>query len=413
MEYAPLQYDINPVMALDSATGAKKPFFPIAWYSFGPLRLDQLKEVFETGVNCVFFADCGRTEWADFCPVEEHLARVSAALNWCQQKEIKVVIGFDGPIAAPPDYEDPNNVAYEMVREYVAAFRDHPALLGWKMGDEYSAEAAPGINATVEVIREAGSQHVITQVHPHTWSAAEVTTLMAKTDVCEFDGYTYLKNNPTFAEDSCDRVLSWQMEKASLVQEKGWQGNINVTQAVGLKCGTIDFRFPTYEEYRWNVFSAIASAGARGTINWIYSHSEGGFYMTDPEREEFFAFRDNTVKPVNAEQRMIQHAMETGYNAGKVRSNLDQLVPGRNFNRIGHLLLYDDAQGQYFLIVSNNVSNEFEMELTIYDLPVPLNSHMVTESHDQRQVELHELDEGRYKLTDRLFNHDVAIYVMK
>tara|TARA_B100000686_G_C16671731_1_gene906863 strand:+ start:36 stop:308 length:273 start_codon:yes stop_codon:yes gene_type:complete len=63
--------------------------------------------------------------------------------------------------------------------------------------------------------------------------------------------------------------------KASLVEEKGWQGNINVTQAVGLKCGTIDFRFPTYEEYRWNVFSAIASAGARGTANWIYSHSEG------------------------------------------------------------------------------------------------------------------------------------------
>ena len=86
-------------------------------------------------------------------------------------------------------------------------------MQGWKMGDEYSAEAAPGINATVEIIREAQSQHVITQVHPHTWSATEVTTLMAKTDVCEFDGYTYLKNNPTFAEDSCDRVLSWQMEK--------------------------------------------------------------------------------------------------------------------------------------------------------------------------------------------------------
>ena len=212
MDHASLQYDINPVTALNPDTGLKKPFFPIAWYSFGPLRLDQVKEVPEAGVNSIFFADCGRAEWADFCPVEEHFDRVSAALNWCQDKEIKVVIGFDGPIAA---------------------------------------------------------------------------------------------------------------------------------------------------------------------------------------------------------QRMIQHAMETGYNAGKVRSNLDQLVPGRNFNRIGHLLLYDDVQGQYFLIVTNNVSNEFEMELTIYDLPVPLNSHVVTEPHDQRQVELHELDEGCYKLTDRLFNHDVTIYMMK
>lgn len=54
MDHAPLQYDMNP------DTGLKKPFFPIVWYSFGPLRLDQVKEVSETGVNSIFFADCGR-----------------------------------------------------------------------------------------------------------------------------------------------------------------------------------------------------------------------------------------------------------------------------------------------------------------------------------------------------------------
>ena len=349
-------------MALDPATGTEAPFFPIGWYTFGPLRLDQLQEVYENGANCVAFADCGRTVWADFCPVEEHFDRVSAALDWCQQRGMKVLIGFDGGIACPENYRDPDCAAYKMVRRYVKAFKDHPALLGWKMGDEYSAEAAPGINTTVGVIRGAGSKHPISQVHPHTWGAEAIRTLMEKTDICVFDGYTYLQGNPLFADSCSSQVLSWQVGKAGLVEAGGWQGNVNATQAVGLKCGTADFRFPTYEEYRWNVLSAIASAGARGTFNWIYCHSEGGFYLGDEEREGFFAFRDKTVKPVNLEQHTIRHAMETGYNVGKVRSNADELAPGKNFNKVGHILLHDDKEDKYFLIVSNNISAGQQLE---------------------------------------------------
>ena len=61
--------------------------------------------------------------------------------------------------------------------------------------------------------------------------------------------------------------------------------------------------------------------------------------MTEPEEKGFFDFRDKAVKPVTLEQRMIQHAMETGYNVGKVRSNLDHLVAGQNFNKVGHILI--------------------------------------------------------------------------
>ena len=204
---------------------------------------------------------------------------------------------------------------------------------------------------------------------------------MARTDVCTFDGYTYLESLGEFHPHSSARVLAWQQAKADLIQAEGWAGNVNVTQAVGCQCGTAKFRFPTTDEYRWNIFSAIATAGARGTLNWIYSYW-GGFYNKDPKR--FFRFRDDVVRPVNLEQRMVARGMETGYNVGEVRSNLDvptmTEIPAaggnhRPYNKLGHLLLHDAKAGKYFLVVTNNEPQTVNVELSLacllYTSPSP------------------------------------------
>ena len=119
---------------------------------------------------------------------------------------------------------------------------------------------------------------------------------------------------------------------------------------------------------------------------------------------------------------MIAHAMETGYNVGQVVSNLDELtntdIPPakgghRKFNKIGHILLYDNQQQRYFLIVTNNESTAHIVRLTIADLPVPLRTLTVDKPHDNRELTLNDLGEGRYQLEDQLNNHDVAVYVVQ
>ncbi len=407
-DHAPLGYNIPPVTYLDPATGKASPFFPIGWYSFGPLGEEKMQEVCDNGCNTVLFADVGLQSWQK---VNTH-----ARLDQAQELGMKIIIGFANAVVGRVKYGKPET--YGPIPDYVMAFKDHPALLGWQLGDELPAGAAPHISDAVKVIRECGSQHQTWQVHSHIESNEDVRALMANTDVCTYDGYTYLKDTPVFADVCSTRILAWQQAKADLIQAEGWAGNVNVTQAVGCKCGNADFRFPTYEEYRWNVFSAIASVGARGTLNWIYCYWDG-FLEDNPQ--PFFSFRDQVVKPVNREQRMIAHAMETGYNVGRVRSNLDELTaaeippatgPHCRFNKVGHILLYDDQERKYFLIVTNNESVPHRVLLRLSDLPVPLASLTIREPHDDRELKLLDAGGGRYLLPDKLGNHDVAIYVL-
>ncbi len=408
-DHTPLEYNIPPVTYLDPAMGQASPFFPIGWYSFGPLSEKHLNEVYENGANTVLFADLGLHAWQK----EEALARLDQA----QKLGMKIIIGLNSGVAGAVEYGKPET--YGPIPDYVAAFEDHPALLGWQLGDEMPGSAAPRISDAVRVIRECSSQHQTWQVHSHIESTDDVRALMAHTDVCTYDGYTYLKDRPVFADVCSTRILAWQQAKADLIAAEGWAGNVNVTQAVGCKCGTADFRFPTYEEYRWNVFSAIASARARGTLNWIYCYWDG-FLEDDPQ--PFFDFRDEVVKPVNLEQQMITHAMETGYNIGQVRSNLDELTtaeippatgPHYTFNRVGHILLYDDQEQKYFLIVTNNETSPHTVLLEISDLPVPLASSTIREPHDNRELKLQDAGDGLYLLRDKLDNHDVGLYVLE
>ena len=379
----PTTFNINPVVQTDPATGRQSPFFPIGWYSFGTLGEKQFLEVVENGANTVLFAGLGRESWQK----GEALARLQLA----EAHDVKVIIGLNGSIVSSVRYGQPQT--YGVIPDYVKSFKDHPALLGWMLGDEMSADgSAQGASDTVRLIREHGSQHQTWQVHPHIWSNEEVTSLMAATDVCTYDGYTYLVGTDVFAEECSTRILAWQVAKADLIAAAGWAGNVNVTQAVGEKCGDIDFRFPTYEEYRWNVFSAITSAGARGTLNWIYTYW-GGFYRG--RETDFFTFRDQIVRPVNLEQQMIARAMEAGYNVGRVTTNFDEPTtleippckgPFRKFNKVGRILLHDDQRGLLFLIATNNESAPRTVRFTISHLPGELKSLSVDKPHDKRQL---------------------------
>ena len=230
-------YSIKPVQAWNPVKETFSPFFPIGWYSFGPSA--RIEKIAENGANTALYAGLGTKDW--------HQSDTLKRLDVAHKLGIKVILG-------KPE-------TYGVISEYVKTFNNHPAMLGWQLGDEFSEDVAPRINDTVALLKKLGSMHPTWQVHPHTWSHATVRKLMARTDVCTYDGYTYLENLGEFHTHSSARVLAWQQAKADLIQAEGWSGNVNVTQAVGCQCGTAKFRFPTAREYRWNVFFAITTAG--------------------------------------------------------------------------------------------------------------------------------------------------------
>jgi hypothetical protein len=399
-------YSIKPVQAWDPAKNTFSPFFPIGWYSFGPQA--RIEEIAENGANSAVYAGLGSESW--------HRSDTLKRLDVAHKLGVKVVLGLGGSVVGKVVLGQPKT--YGVIPEYVKTFNRHPAMLGWQMGDEFSEGAAPRINDTTALLKQLGSRHPTWQVHPHTWSHGQVRKLMARTDVCTYDGYTYLEGLGEFHTHSSARVLAWQQAKADLIQAEGWAGNVNVTQAVGCQCGTAKFRFPTAREYRWNVFSAIATAGARGTMNWIYSYS-GGFYANDPKR--FFRFRDDVVKPVNQEQRMIARGMETGYNVGEVRSNHDTLtrttIPPaggnhRPYNSLGHILLHDAKAGKYFLLATNNEPKPLDISLSLDKLPISLKSLEARDTHRKRTLTLHRNNRQGFVLRDKLAPYDVALFVL-
>ncbi|MBB76446.1 MAG: hypothetical protein CMJ75_18225 [Planctomycetaceae bacterium] len=397
---------IPPVRAWNSKTDTFTPYFPYGWYSFGPSA--QVKEIAASGANTVLYASMGKHDW--------QRADALKQMDLAADLGVKVIVGLHGAVAGTVYLDRPDT--HSVIPHYVNTFNDHPAMLGWQLGDEFSAEAAPRIRDTVELLRKLGSKHQTWQVHPHTWSHRDVRALMSATDVCSYDGYTYLDGLPEFSAHASARVLAWQQGKVGLIRQAGWSGNVNVTQAVGCKCGDAPFRFPTPEEYRWNVFSAIASTGARGTMNWIYSYW-GGFYADDPDR--FFAFRDDTVRPVNREQQMIARAMETGYDVGQLETNLDHPTetnipsatgPYSRFNKVGRILLHDAQARTYYLIVTNNEGTDHTLHLTLSALPAPLSSAEANVPHEKRAILLQRSAEGRYALRDQLPAHAVVVYVL-
>lgn len=399
---------IKAVMYYDPVVRTARPFFPIGWYTYGPIGgdLSMMEEIAASGATTILYSDVmDSSDW--------HFGYVKMGLDKANQLGLKIVVGFSRIMLMNVDINQPES--YKQFERWVKAFRDHPALLGWQLGDENGGPlTAAMVNDSARAIRQLDANHQIWQVFA-TQSELQsfnshVTSYMTETDIYSLDFYQYfdtLNENPTPPFGGSAALLKWYHIGADLVSANRWAGPVNVTQAIGADRGAgIDiFRFPSYEEYRWNVFAAIASAGARGTMNWIYYYGEN--YYSD--KAKFFEFRDKIVKPVSLEQREMAHALATGWNVGQVSSNLDEPVAEMPFHRASHLLLDDDQKQMYYLIVTNNTADRQEITLVLKDLPVPLSS-VAVETKENRKVEVKVREDGIYHIHDTLENYGVRIY---
>ena len=174
--------------------------------------------------------------------------------------------------------------------------------------------------------------------------------------------------------------------------------------------GLNKWRWPEFEEFRWNVFSAIAGAGARAIVPWLVP-ARPEVWLDDPEDRT--RFLKNVVAPVYGELREIRHAMETGYNVGRIEvAHVDEVGSAwdKVFERISGILLHDATAHRYFLILTNNDWQEHHVRITLSELPVELAGRKATVLRTGESVALEELGGATFALQDRIGHHQAVIY---
>jgi hypothetical protein len=396
--------NIGPVMDYDPATGTSSPFFPIGWYFFWPTDGPYVDEVAASGGNTVLFSDCkDDPTWL--------WSNAIRGMDKADQLGLKVIIGLHNNLWTGVDCGIPSS--YTALLRWINRFKDHPALLGWQLGDENGISQASTLDETSCAIRTVDPNNPIWQVFYTGTDNGETASMMAQSDVASFDRYGYYDTrfqNPTPPFGEVDTLLYLQNQKAGAASVHGWAGNVNVAQGLGPDGNALDFfRLPSYGEYRHMVFSAFASAGARGTMSWIYFYSDG--WYSNPA--DFTNWRDTIVQPVQLEEQMIAHAMETGWNVGTVTGNLDGQTVNGNYGKVSHLLIYDDQQSLYYLIVSNNTYDNHAITLTVSGLPTTLASLDAQLPEESETITMIDLGNRNYGLSDTLIDHDINIYTLQ
>jgi len=305
------------------------------------------------------------------------------------------------------------------VIDAVAALKGSSVIQGYRLGDELPVSNHIPAKAMATLIRAEDPNRQIDQVQHPVRTEAEVNQLMGRdtpttdddTNVVDWDSYEWSgapsPTNPANIHPGVPvNILQYTRRRADECQTNGWDGNVRTIQATGAPSTTIRGRFPTPEEYRWEVFTALASTGARGIKNFTTELTVAGW--------EDFAI--DAVRPVFAEMQMIQEGMETGYNVGTVSTNYDDRAFGgaARFNETSNLLLYDSVEERYWLIVTNNEDATRTIDVDLSGLPVApydSGSGIVVERPREATTQLlADLGGGTYRLSESLDPFEIGVY---
>ena len=396
---------IAAVKYYNPKTGETKPFFSFGWYVENDIApgTTEWDLITESGAQIVHVPDLR------FSTID-----IGAFLDAAHKHGIKVVPHLERCLMTGVDPAKPES--YEEIVRIINTYKNHPAILGWRMGGENAlceyVSPADAVN-TAKVIRKFDPDRQIWQVfcgiHLNNWE--RVIPYVPGTDVVMFNGYFELEDrkifggaNPTLYHFTNGKALASQLKLPCTL----------VVQAMGSDKHVLSrYRFPTYDELRFNVFSGLTS-GARGIDLFILPANDSiGAWHTDPN--DFYDFVRNTVRPVFGELKQIKYAMETGYNVGKVKitwdGKYDELkLWDKNFDGMSQLLLYDAKKKYYFLIVTNNTSKDRNFEITLSQLPVKLSNRKAVVMRTGKTVTLKKTRAHCYQLEDTMGDHGVILY---
>ncbi|MFA5863503.1 MAG: FG-GAP-like repeat-containing protein [Phycisphaerae bacterium] len=392
----------NPIRYYNPASGIQTSYFGFGWYNIGlTFGTSEMTEIATSGSQMILLS-----EVPDPRGMEPALV---AKFDQAQSLGLKIVVATQRASGLLIGVNPSDPSTYQPLSALVNLLKNHPALLGWMIGDEnelYSEVPLQDVIDTAQVIHALDPNHQVFQNFSSNSSQGTVLNYMNGTNVLGMDLYNAYDWTPEFG--GCGTYLTKVQQFVATAVAQGYP-YVQVTQGIGPDLGVLSsLRFPTAAEYRWSVFAPLASAGAREILNFTYGNSDG--WYSDPSA--FPNFRDNIVKPVFQELAGIKHAMETGYNVGTV--NLAWSEPGwsETYNRISQLLLYDDEKNQYYLIVTNNGSDTKDVTVTVSNLPVGIPSLNALVSKTGETIAVTDLGGGSYRFTDTLGNHEVILYTL-
>jgi len=408
-----------PINYYDPCTATTTPFYAYGWYVYYTHP--------QAGGSDTIFTSGGNTMVVSGGTTAELMQVLDNARTFGK----KVVIAFqDSDFFLGVDPCTPSTYAY--LAEYINAVKNHPALLGYLLGDEnernFSGTAQDIVNSAYVINNILDGHHQVWQLFDN-WDGVTQIPYIAGTSVYSDAIYP----NHTTSYEPADEPNSFlDMQNylgAAYAMGAGAVANnasfALTTQGFGFDnaipgTGTNGvWRLPSHREYRWNIFSAITAGGSRGTINWLF---EPMWYLDEYEDPGFGYFSTvwmpEIAMPVFNEQEMLAYGMANGYNAGTVDANWTSKASDNSggwtnsYSRITQLLVYDNARNKYFLIVTNNGAASQNVQFTISNLskaPADVNV-IVYEESDTSATTLTNLGGGSYQLSDTVPGFEVMIY---
>ena len=403
----------GPVSYYDPNEGTTTPFFPYGWESHHSQWAYASYVMLGAGGNTVF---------STFGTDSTSLANLTIILDFARAQGKKVVLKLvEDAFFLGVDPSTPST--YADLELFVNTAKEHPALLGYILGDEnewsFSGTAQDIVNSAT-VINQLDGHRPVWQIFS-IFDGIKQAPYLPGTSV--YSEGTYPNHSTSFdPADTPDSFLDMENYLNPIIgQTAAANGASNVicTQAFGFDAAPsipANWRLPTIKEHRWNVFSAITAAGSRGTLNWMY---EPGWYSDPGGKAEFSQWLSGVAFAVFDEQEMIANGMENGYNAGAVYANWTDKASDesggwvQSYDRITQLLVHDDLAGKYFLIVTNNGAAVQDVDFTLSGLPSPV-ANLDVIVHDEAGsgeiITLTDLGSDSYRLDDTLQGFDVMIY---
>jgi hypothetical protein len=356
----------------------KKPFFPLAWFSYASDEKD-LDELARQGANLVLFVN-GPSDTKTDEQTEANIRRMRAYLDQAQQRKIRVLVQNSGPWKAHMR----NDVAMlERQRRWVGAIHDHPALFGYQLYDEpeYGAGFSLGVPGQKHLKHFAGSllaaRHSLRTWDPNPDHMISVvfnlvplsswTEFLPALDSFQVDRYPLDLEQAYFGHrgDWGPLIMAWSMAHGveALRDLAQLRNPSPCMQGVGPYCleggQKPVWRNPLYDETRYMAYSSF-TVGAWGVFHWIRT-------MGFPESP---AIAEN-VKRLHAELHTLIPAFEQSYEKPPftVRHNHESIT--RNFLTdsvadITTLALEDETN--YYLIVSDNSGTFSDVTLRLKGL---------------------------------------------
>lgn len=233
-----------------------KPFFPLGWY-FGPGPAardfrDHIDRVAASPFNTIMCYGINSGD-AD---------RVRAYLDYLDSKGLKIIYSIKDVFAGTKYFHEPVlgfRGEEAIVRGIVAAFRDHPALLGWYLNDELPPSMRDRLEARYRLVRELDPGHPTWAV---LYQVDELFGYLDTADVLGTDPYPIPAKPVTIASDwakKTDGVSGGHRPVWMVPQAFDWSHYHKDRPG----------RFPTRDELRVMTYLCLIH-GADGLVYYCY-----------------------------------------------------------------------------------------------------------------------------------------------